>query len=88
MDLVHKEDVPLVEVRQQRRQIPGLLDGRARGDADARPHLLGDDPGQRGLAQAGRAVEQHVVQGLAPGPRSVDIDFQSGFQPFLTNIIL
>ena len=66
VDLVHKEDVPLVEVRQQRRQIPGLLDGRARGDADARPHLLGDDPGQRGLAQAGRAVEQHVVQGLSP----------------------
>ena len=34
-------------------------------DADADAHLGGDDVRQRRLAEAGRAVEQHVVERLA-----------------------
>ena len=44
----------------------GLLDGHAQ--------LGGDDPGERGLAQARRAVQQHVVHGLAGGAGSLDGD--------------
>ena len=66
VDLVHEQDVALVQVGQQGRQVAGLFDGRAGGDADARPHLLGDDARQGGFAQARRAVEQDVVQGLLP----------------------
>ena len=50
VDLIHEENVILVEVGQQRRQIAGLFDGRAGGDADIDPHLGGDDARQRGLA--------------------------------------
>ena len=64
MDLVHKENVVFAEIRQQGRQIAGLFDGRAGGDADVDSHLGGDDARQRGLAQARRAVEQHMVQRL------------------------
>ena len=62
MDLVYKQDVVLIEVRQQRCQIPGLFNGRAGGDADIDAHFLGNDAGQRGFSQARRAVEQHVIQ--------------------------
>ena len=88
VDLIHKQHVPFLEIVENGRHLAGLLNGRTAGDLHAHPHLIGNDSGQGSLAQAGRAVKQHVVQGLAPGPRSVDIDFQSGFQPFLTNIIL
>ena len=76
MDLVHEKDVVLVEVRQQRRQVPGFLNGRAGGDAHIDPHLVGDDAGEGGLAQARRAVEQDVVQRLRAHFRRLDEDLQ------------
>ena len=36
--------------------------------------FLGDDGGERGLAQARRAVEQHVVHGLAAHAGGLDGD--------------
>ena len=74
MDLIHEQDVVFVEVGQQRRQIAGLFDSRAGGDADIDAHLLGDDAGQRGLAQARRAVEQHMVQRLRAAAGGLDED--------------
>ena len=62
VDLIHKENIILVQVGQQRRQIAGLFDGRAGSDADIDAHLGGDNARQRGLAQARRAVQQHVIQ--------------------------
>ena len=47
-------------------QVAGLLDDRAGGGAHRHAHLVGDDVGQRRLAEAGRAVEQHVIERLAP----------------------
>ena len=74
MDLVHKENVVFAEIGQQRRQIAGLFNGRAGGDADVDAHLGGDDARQRGLAQTRRAVEQHMVQRLRPPPGGLDKD--------------
>ena len=76
MDLVHEQDVVLIEVCQQRRQIAGLLDGRAGGDADIDAHLLSDDTGQRGLSQTRRAVEQHMIQSLRAAAGGLDEDGQ------------
>ena len=76
MDLVDEEDVAGVEIGQQGRQVPGLLDGGAGGDPDIDPHLVGDDPRQGGLAQARGAVEQHVIQGLIPAEGRLDVDRQ------------
>ena len=66
MNLVYKEDVVLRQIGEQRGQIAGLLNGGAGGDADIDPHLVGNDAAEGGFAQAGRAVKQNVVQGLAP----------------------
>ena len=87
MDLVDKQNIPGVEVGQQRRQIPRLLDGRARGNADLHAHLIGDDPRQGGFAQAGRAVEQHVVQGLIAPPGGLDIDREIALGLLLSGIV-
>jgi len=62
VDLVDEQDVVLFQVGENGRQIAGALDDRTRGGLDVHPHLGGDDVGQGGLAQAGRTVEQHVIQ--------------------------
>ena len=38
------------------------------------PHLVGDDVGERGLAEAGRAVEQDVIERLAALQGGVERD--------------
>ena len=64
VDLVDEEHVAVVEVREDRGEVAGPFErGTARG-VQARAHLVGDDPGQRGLAEPGRTREQHVVDGL------------------------
>jgi hypothetical protein len=69
MDLVDEQHVVRFEVGQHRGQVAGALQHRARGLAQVDAHLVGDDVGQRGLAQARRAEQQHVVERLgAPRP--------------------
>jgi hypothetical protein len=62
------------EIGQDRRQVAGLVQHRAGGGAEVDPQLAGDDLGQGGLAQAGRAEQQHVVQRLAPALGGLDED--------------
>ena len=66
VNLVDEQHIVLLEVREDRRHVARSLDGGARRDADVHPHLRRDDVGERRLAQAGRPVEQHVVQRLLP----------------------
>ena len=75
VDLIDKEDVALLQVGQQCRQVAGLLDGRAGGNADLYAHFLRHNASQRGFAQAGRAVEQDVVHRLTALLRRPQIDF-------------
>jgi regulator of protease activity HflC (stomatin/prohibitin superfamily) len=51
---------------------PALADHRARGAAEADPHLARDDLRQRGLAEPRRAEEQHMVHRLAARARGLD----------------
>ena len=76
VDLVDEEHVALFEVGELRRQIAGLGDHRAGGRAEIDPELAGDDLGERGLAEARRADEEHVVEGVAPGLRGIDEDLE------------
>ena len=59
-----------------RGEIAGPLDDRTCGRAHGHAELVGDDVGQGGLAEAGRPVEQHVIEGLAALPRRGDGDVQ------------
>ena len=87
MDFVDKENVSGVQVGEQRGKIPGLFDGRAGGDADVYPHLVGDDPCQGGFAQTGRAVEQGVIQRLIPAAGGFNIDGQVSLGLLLPGVV-
>ena len=74
VDLVDEEHVVLLEVREDGGEVARALDGGAGGDAHGDAHLGGDDVGERGLAEAGRAVEEQVVERLAALLGGVDGD--------------
>ena len=63
MDLIDEEDVTLLEARENRRQVSRVLDRRARGQAQRRAHLGGDDHREGGLAQPGWSGQQDVIGG-------------------------
>ena len=76
MDLVDEQDVALLERGQDRGQVAGALDGRARRVFDVDAQLARDDRGQGRLAQAGRPVQEDVVGGLSPAPCRLEQDRQ------------
>ena len=65
MDLVDEEHLVLLEVGQHAGEIARLLDHRSGGGAHRHAHLVADDVGERGLAESGRTVEQHVIERFA-----------------------
>ncbi len=77
MDLVDEEQVALLEAGEQAGEVGGFFDDRAGGDAHVAAHLGAEDEGERGLAQAGRAAEQDVVEGLAAGAGGADHDLEA-----------
>ena len=87
MDLIDEENIPGVQVGQQCRQVAGLFNGRAGGDADACPHLVGDDTGQCGLAKTRRAVKQHMVQRFAAPPGRLNVDGEISFGLLLAGVV-
>ena len=68
MDLVDEEDLARAEIRDDADEIARLLDRRPGGRAHGDAHLVADHVGERRLAEAGRAVQQHVIERLAPLP--------------------
>jgi hypothetical protein len=74
VDLVDEEDVMLLEVRQDGGEVAGAFDRGTGGDADGDAHLGGDDVSEGGLAKAGRAVEEQVVERFAALLGGVDGD--------------
>ena len=74
VDLVDEQHVARLEVGEDRGEIPGALDHRAGGGAEADAKLAGDDLGQRGLAEAGGAMKKHMVKGFAAMAGGLDED--------------
>ena len=83
MDLVDEEDVAVVEVGEDGGEVTGALQRRAAGDPEPDLHLGGHDPGEARLAQAGRAGEEQVVDGLAAPGAEQDVEML--LQPRLTD---
>ena len=88
MDLVDEEHVVLAEVGQDTHQVAAPLDGRPRGRHERGAHLVGQDPGERGLAEPWRAVEQHVVHTLSPELRRLHRDAEARDRLLLTNVLV
>jgi hypothetical protein len=87
VDLIHKQNIPLLEVIKDRRHLSGLLDRRAGGDLHMDPHLIGYDTRQGCLAQSRRAVKQHMVQGLPSRLGRINIYLQIILDLFLPDIL-
>jgi len=76
MDLVDEENVSLLEIREQTRQISGLFEHGAGRGLDLRAHLTGDDVAQRRLAQTGRTCQEDVVESFATASCGSDEDLE------------
>ena len=74
MDLVDEQHVVRFEVGEDRGEIARPFEHRAGGVAQVHAHLAGDDVRERGLAQARRPEQEHVVQRLLPPARGLDED--------------
>ena len=77
--------VALFEIGEQRREIAGLGDHRARGGAEIDAELARHDLRQRGLAEPGRTDEQHVVERLAARARGLDEHAEIGARLLLAD---
>ena len=65
VDLVEEQHLALAQVGEDGGQVALDLQRRAGGLLEADVELVGDDGGERGLAQAGRPEEQHVIERFA-----------------------
>ena len=72
MDLVDEQHIARLQVGQDGGEVAGALDHRAGGGAEADPELARDDLCQGGLAEARRAMQQHMVERFAPAARRLD----------------
>ena len=64
VDLVDEQHVVVAELGEDGGQVAGALERRAGRDVQVHAHLGGDDRRQRRLAEARRAGEEQVVDGL------------------------
>ena len=87
VDLVDEQHVVRFEVGQQRGQVARALQHRAGGVAQVDAHLARDDVRQRGLAQAGRAEQQHVIERLLALAGGLDENVQLAADLFLARHI-
>ncbi len=85
--LVDEEDVARLQRRQHRGEVARALDGGPGGDADGDAHLGGEDHRQRGLAEAGRAVDEDVVERLLARERGGDGDAQALLDCLLPEVL-
>src|SRR5205085_718262 len=69
VDLVEEQHLPALNVGEDGGEVALDRERRAGCLLKLYPQLVGDDAGQRGLAQSRRAIEQHVVQRLAARAR-------------------
>ena len=88
MDLIHKQQVALLQIVQDRSHLTGLLDSRSAGDLQMNSHLVGNDPGESRLAKTGRSIEKNMVQGVSTLFRSLNIYLQIFFDLGLTDIVI
>ena len=76
MDLVDEEHVVGLQGGEEAGEVAGLVEHGAGGGLDTDAQLVGNDVGEGGLAEAGRAVEEDMVEGLAAVLGGADEDLE------------
>src|SRR5437773_5516974 len=87
MDLVDEEDIARAQVQEDGSKRPLVVDRRAGADLDGDAELVGDDVGERRLAQAGRSAQKHVLHRLVPAARGLEQDAQVVAHLFLADVL-
>ena len=85
MDLVDEEDAARLERGEEGGDVGLALERGPGGLDEVDLELGGDDLGQRGLAEAGRAGEQDVVERVAAVAGGADGDLELGLQRLLAD---
>ena len=88
MDFVDKEHISRFQGSEQAGQVSGFVQHRTGSHLHVHSHLVGNDMGQRGFSQAGRAVEQHMVQSLPSEFGGLYINAQIGYNLLLTGKVI
>ncbi len=88
MDFINEEYVLITQVGQDSRQVAAPFDSGTGSNLDIDPHLGGDDVSQGSLAQARWAIEQDVVEGVAPTLGGGDSDIKIFFNFVLPDEII
>ena len=88
MNLIDEKHIPRLQGSEQPGQISRFVQHRTGSHLHVHPHLVGDDMRQRGLSQAGRAVEENMVQGLPAQFGGLYINGKVGDNFLLTGKIL
>ena len=76
---VDEQHLPVAQVGEDCRQVALDLQRRAGGLLECDAKFVGDNVGQRRLAQTRRPIQQHVVQRFAARLRGLDGDFKIVF---------
>ncbi len=88
VDLVDEKDFARLEVGQDGGQVAGLFQHRPGRRPHGHAHLVANDEGQGRLAEARRAVEEHVVERLAALARGGDRDLEVLAHAVLANVVV
>ncbi len=88
MDLVDEEHVVRLQLGQEAAERALVLDGGPRRGVGHDTHLACDDVRQRRLAEARRAAEKNVVEGLASAAGCFDEHAQVVFVVLLPDVLV
>jgi len=64
VNLIDEQQLARLQIHQQTNDVAGTLEGGSTGDPAGDPELLRQHHRHGGFAETGRAVEQHVVEGI------------------------
>jgi hypothetical protein len=88
MDLIHKQHITRLQIRENRGQITRTLQDRARRRAKTNAQFTRDNLRKRGFPKARRAMKQHMIHRLSPRPRRPDKNAQILPEPTLPGEII
>src|SRR5438477_4206224 len=88
VDLVDEEDVPALQVGEDRGEIARPLKNGTGGGTDRDVELVGDDVRERRLAESGRPVEEDVVEDVAARAGRSDLHAQVLADRLLADVVV
>src|SRR6266481_8180721 len=86
MNLVEEEDFLFLQRSEDGGEVAFAFKERPGAGLDDDAKLIGDDLRESGFPEAGRPIEQHVVEGFAAAARGFDRNGDVFLDPFLADV--